>query len=128
MVYDDSETVDWTETIEKVAAKISQLGLETPAILMLEAHKPLTFFANQGLIFLAPILYPLFGGKTERAAKFFEKRENVEALIKRIEQKADERHQQERAARAMRRELKRAQKAHRASLRKQKSDSTWKKL
>jgi hypothetical protein len=128
MFYDDSETIDWTETIEKVAAKISSMGLELPAILMLEAHKPLTFFANQGLIFLAPILYPLFGGKTERAAKFFEQRDNVEKLIRRIEQKAEERRQQERAASAMRRELRRAQRAQRAAQRKGKSDTTWKKL
>ena len=128
MLYDDSETVDWTQTIEKVATKVSTMGLELPAILMLEAHKPLTFFANQGLIFLSPILYPLFGGKTERAAKFFESRDNVEKLIKRIEEKAEERNQQERAVRAMRRELKRAQKAQRAALRQRKSDSTWKRL
>ena len=128
MLYDDSETIDWTETIEKVATKVSTMGLELPAILMLEAHKPLTFFANQGLIFLSPILYPLFGGKTERAAKFFEKRDNVEKLIKRIEEKAEERNQQERAVRAMRRETKRAQKAQRAALRQRKSDSTWKRL
>jgi len=128
MLYDDSETMDWTETIEKVATKVSTMGLELPAILMLEAHKPLTFFANQGLIFLSPILYPLFGGKTERAAKFFESRDNVEKLIKRIEEKAEERNQQERAVRAMRRELKRAQKAQRAALRQRKSDSTWKRL
>ena len=128
MLYDDSETIDWSDTIEKVAVKISTMGLELPAILMLEAHKPLTFFANQGLIFLSPILYPLFGGKTERAAKFFEQRDNVEKLIKRLEEKADERNQQERAARAMRRELRRAQKAQRAALRGRRPDSTWKKL
>jgi hypothetical protein len=127
MFYDDLEEIDWTETIEKVATKISNLGLETPAILMLEAHKPLTFFANQGLIFLAPILYPLFGGKTERAAKFFEERDNVEKLIVRLEEKANERNQQERAERAMRRELRRAHKAQRKT-RQRKTDTTWKKL
>ncbi|MBN1917587.1 MAG: hypothetical protein JW889_06730 [Verrucomicrobia bacterium] len=128
MLYDDSETVDWSETIEKVATKISTMGIELPAVLMLEAHKPLTFFANQGLVFLTPILYPLFGSKTERAAKFFEKRENVEQLIRRIEEKAEERSQQERAARAMRREHRRARKARRATRPKGKSDGTWEKL
>ena len=118
MLYDDIEPIDWEETIEKVANKISQLGLEIPAILMLEAHKPLTFFANQGLIFLSPILYPLFGGKTERAAKFFEERENVEKLIKRVEKKADERSQTERAARVMRRAARKARK----------DSKTWRKL
>ena len=126
MLYDDIEPIDWEETIEKVATKISQLGLEAPAILMLEAHKPLTLLAGpvyphqglQGLIFLAPILYPFFGGKTERAAKFFEERENVEKLIKRVEQKADERAQNERAARAMRRAMRKARRERK----------TWRKL
>jgi len=109
MWYKDlDEPIDWEETIEKVAAKVSQLGLEMPAILMLEAHKPLTFFANQGLIFLTPILYPLFGGRTQRAARFFEDRKNVEKLIQRIEQKAADREQSERAARAMRRGMRRS--------------------
>ena len=124
MLYDDIEPIDWEETIEKVANKISQLGLEVPAILMLEAHKPLTFFANQGLIFLSPILYPLFGGKTERAAKFFEERENVEKLIKRVEKKADERSQAERTARAMRRAARKARKDSKTRA----GRKTWRKL
>lgn len=113
------EPIDWEETIEKVATKISQLGLEAPSVLMLEAHKPLSFFANQGLVFLTPILYPFFGGKIERAAKFFEERKNIEALIKRIEQKADERAQQERSMRqlrrAARREMRRARRERKRS-------------
>ena len=111
--------VDWEETIEKVATKISQLGFETPAVLLLEAHKPLTFFANQGLIFLTPILYPLFGNSTQRAAKFFEDRQNVEKLIQRIEQKAADREQSERAARAMRRAMRRSLRQARRERRRQ---------
>jgi hypothetical protein len=125
--HETDEPIDWEETIEKVATKISRLGLEVPAILMLEAHKPLTFFANQGLIFLSPILYPLFGGKTERAAKFFEERKNVEALITRIEQKADDRAQQERAVRQLRRAARREMRQARLE-RKQRQDGTWRKL
>jgi len=78
----ESDAIDWTEKIDKVATRISNMGLETPAIIFLEAHRPLTFFANQGLIFLAPILYPLFGGKTEEAAKFFERGQRAEAAGK----------------------------------------------
>ena len=111
--------VDWEETIEKVATKISQLGMETPAVLMLEAHKPLTFFVNQGLIFLSPILFPFFGSHTTRAAKFFEDRQNVEKLIQRIEQKATDRERDERAARAMRRAMRRAAREARRERRRQ---------
>jgi len=115
--------VDWEETIEKIAAKISQFGMETPAVLMLEAHKPLTFFVNQGLIFLSPILFPFFGNNTHRAAKFFEDRQNVEKLIQRIEQKAADREQSERAARTMRRAMHRASRDARRQRRRQQRGS-----
>jgi len=110
-----SEAPDWEETIEKVATRVSNMGLETPAILFLEAHRPLTFFANQALIFLSPILYPLFGGKTEQAAKFFEERDNVEKLITRIEEKAREREANERALRTLHRAQRQARRAMRKS-------------
>ena len=38
------------QVIEKWARKIVGKGLETPAILFLEMHKPLTFLASQGLL------------------------------------------------------------------------------
>jgi hypothetical protein len=81
---------DWTEAINKVAKKIVDLGMEMPAVLFLEAHKPVTFFVNQFFIFLSPIVAPLFGGKTEEVAKFFEDRDNVEKLIRCIEEKSEE--------------------------------------
>jgi hypothetical protein len=81
---------NWTEEIDKVAKKIVDLGMEMPAVLFLEAHKPVTFFINQFFIFLAPIVAPLFGGRTEEVAKFFEDRDNIEKLIKRIEEKSEE--------------------------------------
>jgi hypothetical protein len=115
--------VDWEETIEKVATKVSQFGMEMPAVLMLEAHKPVTFFVNQGLIFLTPILYPLFGNNMQRAAKFFEDRRNVEKLIQRIEQKAADREQNERAARGLRRASRRASREMRKQRRSQQRGS-----
>ena len=104
----EPDTIDWDEKIEKVATRISNLGLETPAMFLLDAHMPLTFFANQGLIFLSPILYPLFGEQTEVVAKFFEERKNVEKLVRRIEEKANQRLQNERSARAMHKAMRRA--------------------
>jgi hypothetical protein len=86
----DNEEKDWSEAIEKAATKIVDMGMEMPAVLVLEAHKPVTFFVNQLFIFLAPILAPLFGGRTDELARFFEETENVEKLIRRIEEKAEE--------------------------------------
>jgi hypothetical protein len=42
--------------INQVADKISQLGLTTPAILLLEAHKPLAFIGSQFLLVVQPTL------------------------------------------------------------------------
>ena len=86
----DNGKKDWSEAIDKVAKKIVDLGMEMPAVLFLEAHKPVTFFVNQFFIFLAPIVAPLFGGRTEEIAKFFEDRDNIEKLIRRIEDKSEE--------------------------------------
>lgn len=42
--------------INQVADKIFQLGLTTPAILLLEAHKPLAFIGSQLLLVVQPTL------------------------------------------------------------------------
>lgn len=41
---------------EKVADKIARLGLIAPAILLLEAHKPLSFISSQLLLVAQPTL------------------------------------------------------------------------
>lgn len=41
---------------EKVANKIARLGLTAPAILLLEAHKPLSFISSQLLLVAQPTL------------------------------------------------------------------------
>ena len=42
--------------VEKAAQKISELGLATAAILLLEAHKPLSFIGSQALLVAQPML------------------------------------------------------------------------
>lgn len=42
--------------VEKVASKIAQLGLAAPAILLLEAHKPVAFIGGQFLLVAQPTL------------------------------------------------------------------------
>lgn len=42
--------------VEKIAAKIIHLGLTVPAILLLEAHKPLAFISSQLLLIAQPTL------------------------------------------------------------------------
>lgn len=49
-------TVDNLTFAEKVANKIINLGLAAPAVLMLEAHKPLAFLGSQLLLIAQPTL------------------------------------------------------------------------
>jgi hypothetical protein len=78
--------------IEKIAAGIIQRRMETPAILFLEIHKPLTFFTSQSLIITSPLIAPLVGlERVHVAARLLESRDNVERLIRRIEEMAMER-------------------------------------
>jgi len=78
--------------IEKIADGVVKRGMDTPAIFFLEMHKPLTFFASQGLIVLSPFVGPFVGIENVRiVSKLLEKRENVERLIQRIEELAEAR-------------------------------------
>lgn len=72
--------------LEKIANQVVGRGLETPAILFLEMHKPLTFMASQGLVVTSPLLAPLIGfERVHTVSRLLEDRNNVERLIRRIE-------------------------------------------
>ncbi|HZP85165.1 MAG TPA: hypothetical protein VFB21_26315 [Chthonomonadaceae bacterium] len=76
--------------IESLAQKVARRNLHLPAILFLEMHRPLTFFASQGLLLSSGFLAPLFGPQNvQRYAKLLESRENVERLLQRIEELAE---------------------------------------
>jgi hypothetical protein len=78
--------------IEKIAREVKRRGMETPAILFLEMHKPVSFFASQGMVMFSPFTAPFIGMENVQiASKMMEDRENVERLIRRIEELAVER-------------------------------------
>ena len=85
------------ELIELLACRIERMGLTSPAILMLEAHKPLTFLGSQLLLVLQPILSIIVGGSTidgsasREYVALLEDRANVEQLIRRLERQANSR-------------------------------------
>ena len=96
---DDMPDDERDRVIENVSRSIVKRGMETPAILFLEAHKPLAFFASQGLVVMSPFTAPFIGmDNVQIASKLIEKRENVELLILRIEELAVERDAAQRAA------------------------------
>ncbi len=80
------------ELIEALARRVVARRLETPAIFMLEAHKPFSFLASQALLLAAPLAGVLFGFREmNRFAGLLEDRENVTRIVERIERLAEQR-------------------------------------
>lgn len=89
--YEELGAEERDRVIDTIAQAVAKRGMETPAILFLEMHKPVSFFASQGLVITSPFVAPLIGIDNVRlASRLFEKRENVELLIQRIEELAVE--------------------------------------
>jgi hypothetical protein len=79
------------EVLDRLARRVVELRMEVPAILALETGKPLSVLAGQTLVFFEPIAQSLFPWSDyRRFAALIERREAVEALIQRIERRADE--------------------------------------
>lgn len=81
---------DEDEMIRKIAQKVHEHDLDMAAILMIESVKPFSYIGTQmGRFFFSPFL-PLFGEnigiRGEKFFQIFEKRENVEKLIKAVEE------------------------------------------
>lgn len=77
--------------IEKLADEIVIRRLGIPAIIFLESIKPLSFVGSQIMIMLNPFVQAIFNTKNYwMVSLLFEKRENVECLIKQIERRLDE--------------------------------------
>ena len=105
---------DEDKMIEKIAATIHKYGLDVAAILMIESFKPLSFIgAQMGRFFVSPFLPALgedLGISGEKFLQIFEKHENVEKLIKAVEDLTREEEEQKKAEKAKKLEEKRAMK------------------
>ncbi len=76
------------EILDRLAERIVNLNLETIVIVFLESIKPLSFIGNQLMVLLRPFwgaFFPLEGYDHYKA--LLEDRNNVELLIKKIEEK-----------------------------------------
>ena len=77
------------ELIERFARIVDRRRLHTPAVFLLEMHKPISFFSGQTLLIGSGFLAPLFGLENVRqVALLIESRANIERLICRIEELA----------------------------------------
>jgi len=82
------------EAIEKLAQVIHKYGMETVAILSLESMKPLVWIGGElGRAFITPfvpVVSEAWGQKTEKFFRIFQKRENIDRLLTRVEKLAEE--------------------------------------
>lgn len=79
-----------TALLERLAARVVELRMEVPAILALETGKPLSVLAGQAMGFFEPMVQSLFSFPDYRRwAALIERRDAIEALILRIEDRAD---------------------------------------
>ena len=74
------------ELLDKIAQKIVERGLASPAVIFLESTKPLNYVGCQALNFLEPLVQSVFSIKGyNEFIRLMEKRSNIEDLIVRIE-------------------------------------------
>lgn len=75
---------------EELAQALHRRGLGTPAIALLEAHKPLSFVASQALLALSPLIAVVAGRfPIEDYAGLLEDSSNVDRVISRLEELED---------------------------------------
>jgi hypothetical protein len=81
--------------LDRIAAFVVRRGLVTPALLMLESVKPLSYVGSQAMAFFEPIVRTLFTGTDySRLQRILERRASIEVLMQRIEL-ADDPHRHE---------------------------------
>lgn len=81
-----------TDCVAKLAGAVVDRGLATPALLLLEMHRPLLSLAYNFAIFAEPLVIPLFGFEKVRAYReVLQSPEHLDALINQIETLRDAR-------------------------------------
>lgn len=80
------------ELLERIAARVVELRLETAAILAIETARPLSLVAGQALVFFEPLVQSLLRlADYRRFATLVERRDALEALVRAIETHTDRR-------------------------------------
>ena len=80
------------EIMEKVAGAVTRRRLEAPAVALLEMHKPLATIGSTLVMLLTPLAAPFVTWRRcDELAYFLMDRDNVERLIRRIEELARKR-------------------------------------
>jgi hypothetical protein len=79
--------------LDRLAARVVELRMETPAILALESARPLRLVASQGMLFLEPLVQSLGSfSDWRRWSELAGRPEAIEHLVRRIEAHAETAH------------------------------------
>lgn len=106
------------ELIETWARRIVDRGLGTAAVFLLEAHKPIAGLSAHAAIVFQPLLSAVVPLNVGELAAFMHDVDNIERLLRRIEDLEQARHEADTAARTRRGELRRrARRIHRLKTR-----------
>jgi len=74
------------EILDYLAGKIHDYGMTTPAIIVLESHRPISYIASQFVHFIAPFGDVLVGSPyASELGYVMEDRENITRLVERLE-------------------------------------------
>jgi hypothetical protein len=85
--------------LERLAGRVVELRMEVPAVLALETAKPLALLASQAMVFFEPMIQALFRfSDYRRVALLLERRDVIELLARRIEDRAEETRRARRAS------------------------------
>jgi hypothetical protein len=77
--------------LDRMASFIVCRRLQMPAILMLESVKPLNYVGSQAMAFFEPVIRALFNAAEYSEVRvILERRQSIETLIRKIEEKEDE--------------------------------------
>lgn len=86
------------QMINKIANEVIKRRLEAVAIMFLESIKPISYVGSQlAMVFVGPFL-AIFGDLGINYIRFFEKRDNVEKLLRKIEEETKTRDEEEKKA------------------------------
>lgn len=87
---EDPDAIDLSESesrlVDRICGEVARRRLTTPALLVLEMHRPFNYVSAQALHFLEPIVTAIADPEGYRAfARFLEQRGSIDYLIRRIQ-------------------------------------------